>query len=90
VALVDCPECERQVSTLAAFCPHCGFPISGRPPWRPPQAGRGPRAGPTRLLDHPGGLAAVIVMSILILRHADDGSPAQTTAPVTTVGAPPS
>jgi hypothetical protein len=25
-----CPECRKEVSFSAAFCPHCGFPLSGR------------------------------------------------------------
>lgn len=27
--LVNCPECKRQVSTYAATCPACGFPLAG-------------------------------------------------------------
>lgn len=27
MALVECPECKRQVSTAAAACPGCGFPV---------------------------------------------------------------
>lgn len=30
MALVRCPECERQVSDRAYTCPHCGYPV--RPP----------------------------------------------------------
>jgi hypothetical protein len=29
VALVQCPECGRQVSDQAASCPGCGYPIGG-------------------------------------------------------------
>lgn len=25
--LMQCPECELQVSDKATFCPHCGYPI---------------------------------------------------------------
>ena len=25
-----CPECRKDVSSSAVFCPHCGFPLSGR------------------------------------------------------------
>ena len=28
MALVPCPECEKNVSTLATSCPHCGCPLS--------------------------------------------------------------
>lgn len=27
MALIDCPECKRQVSTKATSCPGCGSPI---------------------------------------------------------------
>lgn len=28
MALVNCPECNKEISDLAEFCPHCGFPFS--------------------------------------------------------------
>lgn len=27
MALIDCPECGRNVSTMANSCPNCGYPI---------------------------------------------------------------
>ncbi|MGK2941285.1 MAG: hypothetical protein ACSLFJ_06345 [Immundisolibacter sp.] len=27
MALIACPECAREVSTLASTCPQCGYPI---------------------------------------------------------------
>ncbi len=30
MALMRCPECDRSVSTAAAACPGCGYPIAGR------------------------------------------------------------
>lgn len=27
MAIINCPECDEQVSTEAANCPHCGYPI---------------------------------------------------------------
>mgnify|MGYP003439999925 CR=1 FL=1 len=30
MSLIDCQECNTQVSSLAAACPHCGAPISQR------------------------------------------------------------
>ena len=30
MALVACPECTKQISTLAAACPHCGYPMQGK------------------------------------------------------------
>ena len=29
MALTSCDECEREVSTEAEACPHCGYPIRG-------------------------------------------------------------
>ena len=29
MALIKCPECDREVSHFASTCPHCGYPISG-------------------------------------------------------------
>ena len=31
MALIDCPECKKPVSTAARTCPHCGFPLSEQP-----------------------------------------------------------
>lgn len=28
MALINCPECNNQVSSTAASCPHCGAPIA--------------------------------------------------------------
>ena len=28
MALIECPECKQQVSTIADYCPHCGYPIN--------------------------------------------------------------
>ncbi len=71
MALVDCPECGKRVSTLAVACPHCGFPLS-----RGARAARdSPRdRGPSRWTD-PGfwiivvGLVVVIILSIVLLQH---------------------
>ena len=30
MTLIQCPECNNQVSDKAVMCPKCGFPISGR------------------------------------------------------------
>src|SRR6202521_1326516 len=37
MALVPCPECQREISTAAATCPHCGRPMS--PSLSVPQGG---------------------------------------------------
>ena len=31
MALIECPECGREVSDRAAACPHCAYPIGKRP-----------------------------------------------------------
>lgn len=28
MALIKCPECDREISDKATACPHCGYPIS--------------------------------------------------------------
>lgn len=30
MALIDCPECGKQVSTAAQACPNCGYPVAER------------------------------------------------------------
>lgn len=84
MALSECPECGGKISTLAAVCPHCGFPVSGAAvevPLRP--------RGPSRWTD-PGfwvilvGLAAVIIISILLLREAADHEDGGPTSPSST------
>src|SRR5215471_17850390 len=30
MALIECPECGKQISTAAATCPHCGYPLAER------------------------------------------------------------
>lgn len=32
--LVECPECEKQISGTADPCPHCGFPVAGERSWQ--------------------------------------------------------
>lgn len=66
--------------------------MASRPRPRQLHAEAGSSRGPSRWTD-PGfwiilvGLIAVIVMSVLILRHADDGTVPDTTAPATTTEA---
>lgn len=30
MALIKCPECGKEISDMANFCPNCGFPVSER------------------------------------------------------------
>jgi len=51
MALVDCPECRREVSSTAVTCPHCGHGLKGEIcPW----CGRPKHC--IRLVQKPGGL----------------------------------
>jgi hypothetical protein len=38
MALMKCPECQREVSSLAPACPQCGYPIAPPPVAQPPVA----------------------------------------------------
>ena len=31
MALINCPECNKEISDRATSCPHCGYPISSAP-----------------------------------------------------------
>ena len=31
MALINCPECNKEISSLAKACPHCGCPIYTEP-----------------------------------------------------------
>ena len=30
MALIQCPECEKQISSNAESCPHCGYPMKAK------------------------------------------------------------
>lgn len=32
MALIKCPECQREVSDAAFSCPHCGYPLKKQEP----------------------------------------------------------
>ena len=36
MALTNCPECGKQISTAAQSCPSCGFPMAAQAPKEPP------------------------------------------------------
>lgn len=49
MALINCPECQRQVSDSAYSCPQCGYPISGRQEAKQTSDGTQPlQAGPSK------------------------------------------
>ena len=37
MALINCPECKRQISDKAPACPQCGCPIGGPAPGQAPR-----------------------------------------------------
>jgi hypothetical protein len=48
MALINCPECGKQVSTAAQTCPNCGFPVAGgtgQTPTAAPAAATSPGVG---------------------------------------------
>ena len=53
MALIDCPECRKPVSTEAHTCPNCGYPVAEKLAQKP--ATSGPSPGP----EHPEVLAEV-------------------------------
>lgn len=36
MALINCPECQKQVSSIAAACPNCAHPINQKQPTQKP------------------------------------------------------
>src|SRR5437870_3115782 len=44
--LITCPECAKDISDLAATCPHCGFPLAAKSP--SPSTTRAKKQPPTR------------------------------------------
>ena len=34
MALIQCPECKKNISNMARACPHCGYPLPVNPPPR--------------------------------------------------------
>lgn len=75
--VISCPDCNRDVSTLATSCPHCG---------RPSPAGLTPMPGvaapaaqektlwhgtpsPTLLMGHVFGIVVVLVAGVLLIHY---------------------
>ena len=38
MALINCPECQAQISDAATSCPHCGCPVQKAPAYKPSPA----------------------------------------------------
>lgn len=79
MALTNCPECTKEVSTAAKTCPHCGFPLpsfrketqpsSPLPPQRSaaqsaPAASRAPAVGAGKGC---GGCLGITIIVIIVL-----------------------
>ncbi len=64
MALIQCPECELQVSDKAFACPHCGYPMKG---FEPPNKGRGKAKPKRRRL--PNGFGTITEMKGHNLRN---------------------
>ena len=47
MALIECPECGREVSDSAAACPECAYPIAAGTPPLPPRAVSGSTRRPS-------------------------------------------
>ncbi len=91
MALIDCPECGKQVSDQAVACPHCGMPLKPMaapaqpPPMLPPRPVVAPPAQPVR--KHSGclvillGMVAVgIVVTCARTLSGGGGSPSASTS----------
>lgn len=57
MALVECPECKKEVSDQATACPHCGYPLREVVP----------TATPTKKAKRPMGLLWVLIAVAVIL-----------------------
>jgi len=81
MALQQCPDCGKEVSSEAPSCPHCGRPIAVTPPTEKtnsaPQPKKGSSCSPGCLL----ALVIAIVLFIISLGSDDLSKPTGVTAP---------
>lgn len=83
MSLEPCPECGKEVSTLAATCPHCGAPAKGAPQppptarqlWEQARAERRARFPETPVTPIPvrPGVGALMVVGAIVLAAAAVG-----------------
>jgi len=73
--VISCPDCNRDVSTLATACPHCGRPMGAASPLQPPPPLPGEEEtlwrgtpSPKVLIGRVAGLV-VILVAIPLLAH---------------------
>jgi len=50
MALIDCPECKKPVSTAAQACPNCGYPIADKVAQQPATVAASPGPEGSKLL----------------------------------------
>jgi hypothetical protein len=50
MALIDCPECKKPVSTEAPTCPNCGYPVAEKLAQDPAAAAASPGPEPPKML----------------------------------------
>jgi hypothetical protein len=71
MALTTCPECKREVSTEAASCPHCGYPMAPLEGARPAGAHQPPPVPEGSSVGHGIGIgfgvAIGLVATMLVL-----------------------
>jgi hypothetical protein len=65
LALIQCPECKREISDQALACPHCGAPRASSP--QAPREQSVPRATPNRRPILMVILAAVLVVAAYLV-----------------------
>lgn len=56
MALINCPECHREISDRAFSCPHCGYPITTELPKKTRSHGRGAKRKRRKL---PNGFGSI-------------------------------
>src|SRR4028118_183793 len=91
---IPCPDCGRDVSTMAPACPHCGRPapaattpigVPSAPPRREQTLWTG-APSPTLLAGHIAGLVLTLVLIPLFARFFSSPMDDDRAAGITTVG----
>ena len=68
MALINCPECNREISDQAKFCPHCGYPLKNITPTavkQTPKAKKSLKPAPIIL----AAVAFVLIVSVLLILY---------------------
>lgn len=67
MAIIACPDCGQQVSTMAAACPHCGYPLQGPPKVVAPTPPPAPAAATVKEAKRTAGCLGPVIALILVL-----------------------